>query len=98
MLFNHFYFLFNQVLKLLINFVDNSDEETWKGYLYALLLFANQALSTILFQNYTSQVPKLFLKCCNLQQYLLFLMLTNGSIYCTIGYCFIWGIVINIAW
>ena len=54
----HIQNIYFQILKLLISFVDNSTEEIWKGYLYAVLLFLTQVLSTIFFQNYTNQVDK----------------------------------------
>lgn len=40
------------ILRLLINHIDNAKEETWKGYLYALALFAASVLNTILFSHY----------------------------------------------
>ena len=50
--YQHPIFLY-QVLKLLIDHVDDtSEEEAWKGYFYAILLFAASVFNTITFQHY----------------------------------------------
>ena len=38
-----------QALKLLVNHVGNAEEEAWKGFLYAGLMFASSAVWTVLF-------------------------------------------------
>ncbi len=45
-------FFLCQVLKLLIDHVDNTSEESWKGYFYAILLFVASVFNTITFQHY----------------------------------------------
>ena len=47
-------FMIFQILKLLINHVDNENEEAWKGYLYAAALFLVSVLNTILFNHNTA--------------------------------------------
>jgi len=48
-------FVSPQVLRLLINHMD-SDEESWKGYLYTLALFANSLVSAVTFHFFSQLI------------------------------------------
>ena len=47
-----FFFIFS----LLINFVKNNDEEYWKGFLYAALLFLSAFLQTLITAQYSHRM------------------------------------------
>ena len=49
-------FLLFQVLKLLIDHIENQTEEAWKGYFYVVLLFISGLFNVFTFSHYIIQI------------------------------------------
>ncbi|GAU96681.1 hypothetical protein RvY_08092 [Ramazzottius varieornatus] len=59
LVYNAMLFLIPRILSLLIGFVKNKEEEVWKGYLFAMLLFVASVIQTLSIGHYFHRCNKL---------------------------------------